>query len=78
MTTEIIVGLDEAGRGPLVGPVVAAAVILNAAQPIEGLTDSKKLSEKKRNDLFSCCCLLFLMVSFKNDFLNLLYKIYLI
>lgn len=44
----LIAGLDEAGRGPLVGPVVAAAVILDANNPIEGLADSKKLSEKKR------------------------------
>jgi len=41
-----IIGVDEAGRGPLAGPVVAAAVILHS--PFEGLTDSKKLSEKKR------------------------------
>lgn len=43
-----IVGVDEVGRGPLVGPVVAAAVILDPQKPIEGLTDSKKISEKKR------------------------------
>lgn len=47
-----IAGADEAGRGPLVGSVVAAAVILDAGNPIEGLNDSKKLSEKKRNTLF--------------------------
>lgn len=41
-------GVDEAGRGPLAGPVVAAAVILDPAQPIAGLNDSKKLSAKKR------------------------------
>ncbi len=41
-------GVDEAGRGPLAGPVVAAAVILDVHNPIEGLADSKKLSEKKR------------------------------
>ncbi|HET7104335.1 MAG TPA: ribonuclease HII [Terracidiphilus sp.] len=46
-----IAGLDEVGRGPLFGPVVAAAVILPAACPLHGLTDSKKLSEKKRNEL---------------------------
>ncbi|WP_374571023.1 ribonuclease HII [Acinetobacter sp.] len=45
-------GVDEAGRGPLVGSVVAAAVILNPENPIEGLNDSKKLSEKKREKLF--------------------------
>jgi len=46
-----IAGLDEAGRGPLVGPVVAAAVILDPDNPIDGLRDSKKLSEKKREAL---------------------------
>ncbi|KZN65182.1 ribonuclease HII [Pseudoalteromonas luteoviolacea CPMOR-1] len=46
-----IAGVDEVGRGPLVGDVVTAAVILDPAKPIEGLTDSKKLSEKKRNAL---------------------------
>lgn len=44
-----IAGVDEVGRGPLVGDVVTAAVILDPMRPIEGLTDSKKLSEKKRN-----------------------------
>ena len=44
----LIAGVDEAGRGPLVGSVVAAAVILDENHPIEGLNDSKKLSEKKR------------------------------
>lgn len=43
-----IAGVDEVGRGPLVGAVVTAAVILNPNQPIEGLADSKKLSEKRR------------------------------
>lgn len=47
-----IAGADEAGRGPLVGSVVAAAVILDPETPIEGLNDSKKLSEKKREKLF--------------------------
>ncbi|KHT64932.1 ribonuclease HII [Photobacterium gaetbulicola] len=47
-----IAGVDEVGRGPLVGAVVTAAVILDPANPIEGLTDSKKLTEKKRNLLF--------------------------
>ena len=46
-----ICGLDEAGRGPLSGPVVAAAVILDPARPIVGLNDSKKLSAKKREAL---------------------------
>ena len=48
---EIIAGIDEAGRGPLAGPVVAAAVILPAGFRHPVLTDSKKLSEKKRNEL---------------------------
>ncbi len=48
MTTILICGVDEAGRGPLAGPVYAAAVILNDLRPIHGLADSKKLSEKKR------------------------------
>ncbi|HET8815935.1 MAG TPA: ribonuclease HII [Pseudidiomarina sp.] len=47
----MICGTDEAGRGPIAGPVVAAAVILDPNQPIEGINDSKKLSEKKRNAL---------------------------
>ena len=47
-----IAGVDEAGRGPLVGSVVAAAVILDPDKPIVGLNDSKKLNEKKREKLF--------------------------
>ncbi|ENX05165.1 ribonuclease HII [Acinetobacter courvalinii] len=47
-----IAGVDEAGRGPLVGSVVAAAVILDPNNPIQGLNDSKKLTEKKREKLF--------------------------
>lgn len=47
----LICGVDEAGRGPLCGPVVAAAVILDPARPIVGLADSKKLSERKREAL---------------------------
>ncbi len=45
---ELVAGVDEVGRGPLVGAVVTAAVILDPNNPIEGLTDSKKLSHKKR------------------------------
>ncbi|MFZ6756505.1 ribonuclease HII [Undibacterium sp. Ji50W] len=45
---EVICGVDEAGRGPLAGPVMAAAVILDPQRPIPGLRDSKKLSEAKR------------------------------
>lgn len=48
----LVAGVDEVGRGPLAGAVVAAAVILDPEQPIIGLTDSKKLSEKKRDALF--------------------------
>ena len=47
-----IAGVDEAGRGPLAGPVVVAAVILDPARPIDGLDDSKKLSEAKREALY--------------------------
>ncbi|MEJ2453963.1 MAG: ribonuclease HII [Candidatus Thiodiazotropha sp.] len=48
LPVEFVAGVDEVGRGPLAGPVVAAAVILDPARPIEGLADSKKLSEKRR------------------------------
>lgn len=47
----LIAGVDEAGRGPLAGPVLAAAVILNPARPIAGLADSKQLSEIRREQL---------------------------
>ena len=49
---KIICGVDEAGRGPLAGPVYAAAVVLEKDQTIDGVNDSKKLSEKKRELLF--------------------------
>ena len=49
----VICGVDEAGRGPLCGPVCVAAVILNEADPIDGINDSKKLSEKKREALYA-------------------------
>ncbi|MEY3613539.1 MAG: Ribonuclease [Pseudomonadota bacterium] len=48
----LVAGVDEAGRGPLAGPVVAAAVILDDLNPIRGLNDSKKLSAKRREALF--------------------------
>ena len=51
MSSQLICGVDEAGRGPLAGAVFAAAVILDPAKPIAGLADSKKLSEKKRDAL---------------------------
>jgi ribonuclease HII len=60
----LVAGVDEAGRGPLAGPVVAAAVILDELHPIEGLADSKKLSARRREQLFDeirakalCCCI---------------------
>lgn len=49
---KFIAGVDEVGRGPLFGPVVAAAVILKKGYNLKGLTDSKKLSEKKRNEFY--------------------------
>jgi ribonuclease HII len=58
----LIAGVDEAGRGPLAGPVVAAAVILDELNPIKGLNDSKKLTAKQREKLFdeirakALCC----------------------
>ena len=52
----VVCGVDEAGRGPLCGPVVAAAVILPAGLWIDGLNDSKKLTEKKREALFDVIC----------------------
>ena len=58
----LVAGVDEAGRGPLAGPVVAAAVILDARQPIAGLADSKKLTALRRGKLFheslakALCC----------------------
>ena len=53
---KFVCGVDEAGRGPLCGPVVAAAVILPCGLYIEGLNDSKKLTEKKREKLFDIIC----------------------
>lgn len=50
-TDELVCGVDEAGRGPIAGPVFAAAVILDPLHPIEGLRDSKKLSELRRRHL---------------------------
>jgi ribonuclease HII len=61
-TLGLVAGVDEAGRGPLAGPVVAAAVILDDLQPIAGLNDSKKLTEKRREKLYdeilakALCC----------------------
>lgn len=55
-SVQILCGVDEAGRGPLAGPVCAAAVILPKETVIEGLNDSKKLSEKKREQLYDVIC----------------------
>ena len=61
-TRGLVAGVDEAGRGPLAGPVVAAAVILDERQPIAGLADSKKLTAKRRAQLYdeilakALCC----------------------
>lgn len=51
MTDDLLAGVDEAGRGPLAGPVVAAAVLLDPLRPIAGLRDSKKLSAQQRTQL---------------------------
>jgi ribonuclease HII len=60
----LVAGVDEAGRGPLAGPVVAAAVILDQRRPIQGLADSKVLSPARRDGLYDeiraralCCCI---------------------
>ena len=60
----LMAGVDEAGRGPLAGPVVAAAVILDDRHPVAGLRDSKQLSARRRDQLFDeirakalCCCI---------------------
>ena len=53
---QVICGVDEAGRGPLAGPVCAAAVILPRGLEIPGLNDSKKLSDKRRRELFPVIC----------------------
>jgi ribonuclease HII len=53
---QLLAGVDEVGRGPLAGDVVTAAVILDPLQPIEGLADSKKLSERRREELYLEIC----------------------
>ena len=71
-------GVDEAGRGPLAGPVVAAAVILDPLDPINGLADSKKLTALKRESLFdeiqarALCCSIALATVEEIDRLNIL------
>lgn len=59
----LLAGVDEAGRGPLAGPVVAAAVILDELQPVRGLTDSKQLTARRREALFDEICARALCVS---------------
>ncbi|MBB3103720.1 ribonuclease HII [Azomonas macrocytogenes] len=56
LVEELVAGVDEVGRGPLCGPVVTAAVILDPGRPIQGLNDSKKLSEARREKLFDEIC----------------------
>lgn len=74
----LIAGVDEAGRGPLAGPVVAAAVILDDHKPIKGLADSKKLSALRREKLFdeirakALCCSVALATVEEIDRLNIL------
>ena len=71
-------GVDEAGRGPLMGPVVAAAVILNDLQPIKGLADSKKLTARQRDKLYdeirakALCCSVAMASVEEIDQLNIL------
>ncbi len=74
----LLAGVDEAGRGPLAGPVVAAAVILDDLQPIEGLNDSKVLTPRRREQLFdqirarALCCSIALASVEEIDTLNIL------
>jgi ribonuclease HII len=74
----LVAGVDEAGRGPLAGPVVAAAVILDDTQPIAGLADSKKLSAARRERLFddirarALCCSVAMASVEEIDRLNIL------
>ncbi|WP_066257554.1 ribonuclease HII [Hydrogenophaga flava] len=74
----LVAGVDEAGRGPLAGPVVAAAVILDDHKPIKGLADSKKLTALRREKLFdeirakALCCSVALATVEEIDRLNIL------
>jgi ribonuclease HII len=74
----LIAGVDEAGRGPLMGPVVAAAVILNDLKPIKGLADSKKLTALQRDKLYdeirakALCCSVAMATVEEIDALNIL------
>ncbi|WP_286745197.1 ribonuclease HII [Aquabacterium sp. UBA2148] len=77
--TGLLAGVDEAGRGPLAGPVVAAAVILDELNPIAGLADSKKLTARQREALFdeirakALCCSIALASVEEIDELNILH-----
>ena len=77
-TPGLIAGVDEAGRGPLMGPVVAAAVILDDLKPIKGLVDSKKLTALQRNKLYdeirakALCCSIAMATVEEIDALNIL------
>ncbi|MGH8832154.1 MAG: ribonuclease HII [Polaromonas sp.] len=77
-TPGLIAGVDEAGRGPLAGPVVAAAVILDELNPIKGLADSKKLTALRRERLYdeirakALCCSIALASVEEIDSLNIL------
>ncbi|MBE2243170.1 MAG: ribonuclease HII [Burkholderiaceae bacterium] len=74
----LVAGVDEAGRGPLAGPVVAAAVILDELHPIKGLADSKRLSARKRERLYdeirakALCCSIAQASAQEIDTLNIL------
>ena len=74
----LIAGVDEAGRGPLMGPVVAAAVILDDLNPIKGLADSKKLTALQRDKLYdeirakALCCSIAMATAEEIDALNIL------
>lgn len=77
-TPGLLAGVDEAGRGPLMGPVVAAAVILDELNPIKGLADSKKLTPQRRDELYdqirakALCCSIALATAEEIDRLNIL------
>ena len=77
-TPGLVAGVDEAGRGPLMGPVVAAAVILNDLKPIKGLADSKKLTALQRDKLYdeirakALCCSVAMATVEEIDELNIL------
>ena len=74
----LIAGVDEAGRGPLMGPVVAAAVILDDLNPIKGLADSKKLTALRRSKLYdeirakALCCSIGIATAEEIDAINIL------